>query len=147
MSKKLREKKIMHKSFATSATLILALVCVALLGGCSKNAGNPVNSQPASIIGPWDLTGITSQYGGQTYTVPSEEIAGDPLTYTFNDDHTAMQYYQGEEIPFTWSVDGSVLATNSGYEINTYTFEVTTTTLKLGFQVEVYYITHIFTRR
>ncbi len=106
------------------------------------------SSSTADIVGTWDLVRIVSvRDDGETYEVPSEEIQEDPLTYTFNSDHTAIQIYQDESLPFTWNISGNKLITDD----MTYTFTVNSTTLTLTFQVmeegRTFTITHYFSRR
>jgi hypothetical protein len=106
------------------------------------------SSSTVDITGTWDLVRIVSvRDDGETYEVPSEEIQEDPLTYIFKSDHTGIQIYQGDSLPFTWNISGNKLITDD----MTYTFTVNSTTLTLTFQVmdegRTYTITHYFSRR
>lgn len=126
---------------------VLALVVFTTLAGCSKDDKSVGPNGGGNIIGTWNLTGMTSRVGDETYEVPREEIEADPLSYAFEADSTGIQYYQDQETVFHWSTNGSTLTTTSYYETISYAYSVTSSTLKLVFQVEIYEITHSFTRQ
>lgn len=142
----------MKRNVFISALIIALFLSLSLsMNGCGgdSNVSREGGVDNTSIVGTWDLIGITSTAGGKTYTVPSDEIEADPLTYTFYDDNTGVQYYKGQESSLQWSTSGNILYTDS----SSYTYSVNSTTLKLTFQVTsdddgiTYTITHTFTRR
>lgn len=120
--------------------------------GGQDSTDDPTNGgDNASLIGTWTLTGISSSSGGDTYTIPPDQIESDPLTYTFYDDNTGVQYYQEQVLFFEWSTTGNILtSTDSHSNTNTYTYMVTTDTLTLSFKETsdddgiTYMITHTF---
>ncbi len=101
------------------------------------------------VVGSWDLTGMSSTVGGQTYTVPPGDIANDPLTHTFYSDSTGVQYYQEQKRAFQWSTTGDALYSTASQD-GPYTYTVNSTTLKLTFRVTsdgiTYTITHTLTK-
>ena len=127
---------------------ILTLLLLSLASGCSKDDDSLVGPESGSIIGTWDLTGMTSQMAGQTYIVPAAEIVADPLRYAFFDDNTGVQYYQEQETVLDWSISGETLTTTAPWgETQSYKYSVTSTTLNLQFLSDGFTVTHIFTRR
>ncbi|MFH2056888.1 MAG: lipocalin family protein [bacterium] len=127
--------------------LVLLMVLITTYG-CSNHDTSVVGPELGNIVGTWYLTGISSQAGGQVYNVPAAEVAADPLSYTFFDDKTGTQFYQGTESDFTWSISGQSLTTLGSWgETSTYDYSVTLTKLTLTFPVEGYTVTHTFTRQ
>ena len=121
-------------------TVPLILISVS----CSDNLSDPNDE---SLIGTWDLNGMTSETGGETHTIPPEEIEADPLTYTLKEDSTGIQYYKGKTSEFHWEASQNTLVFSTYNEIHTYTFTVNAENLKLTFPISQYTITHIFQRR
>jgi len=138
---------MLNRNFLTLGfVMLLAAVLFCGCGGGDKS--NPLKTDSSMIIGTWDLTGMTSRFGGNSYNVPNEEILADPLAYTFRPDHSGIMYYQGDVINFSWNTNGDNLTMSSyGYTMVSFTFGVNSKNLHLSFQEQEYYITHIFTKR
>lgn len=129
--------------------VVLVLVVAAMLSiGCTGKS--PVTVEPGEIPGTWDLTGVSSTSGGQTYTAPAEQIAADPLTRVFLDDGSGVEHYQGVATPFSWSADGTNLTLRGSTSL-VFQYVVNATTMTLSFDEPdngtVYRVTHTFTRR
>lgn len=146
-------------SLPARATVWIFCATVAVLGGC----GDGLGPNPELIPGTWDLTGITSMAGGETFTIPASEIADDPVTRVFRDDGTGTEDYQGSMPDFTWSTSGGTLTiiVQAGFELiafgrsGSFQYGVDSNTMALEFDVEgegeeagiTFRITHTFTRR
>jgi hypothetical protein len=125
---------------------VLALAAFATLAGCSKNDKSVGPGDTSDIIGTWNLTGMTSRVGDQVYEASPEAIKADPLCYVFESGGRGAQIYQRRTDGFRWSTKGSTLTIATCEESNTYTFAVTSSTLRLEFEIGDYDITHRFTR-
>ena len=132
---------------------------IVVLGGC----GDATGPNPDLIPGTWDLTGVSSMTGGQTFNLPASEIAADPATRVFRDDGTGTEHYQGSMPDFTWSTSGGTLTMTmqagfaffGGGSSAVFAYGVSSTSLILEFDVAgegeeagtTFHITHTFTRR
>ena len=136
---------------------------IVVLGGC----GDATGPNPDLIPGTWDLTGVSSMTGGQTFNLPASEIAADPATRVFRDDGTGTEDYQGAMIPFVWSTSGGTLTMTVeagffflGSDFSrtsvVFAYGVSSTSLILEFDIVgeggeeegiLFHITHTFTRR
>ena len=137
----------------------ISCAMIVILGGCGDSTG----PNPEQIPGTWDLTGISSMTGGQTFNIPASEIAADPVTRTFRADGTGTEDYQGAMPEFTWSTSGSTLTmtAQAGFELigigasGVFDYGVNSTTMVLEFDIEgegdeagtTFHITHTFTRQ
>ncbi len=137
----------------------ISCAMIVMLGGCSDATG----PDPTLIPGTWDLTGVSSRFGGQTFTVPPQEIADDPAARVFRENGTGTEDYQGSMPEFTWSTSGGTLTmtVQAGFELigvgptGIFAYSVNSSTMTLMFDIEgegeeagtTFRITHTWTRR
>ena len=147
-------------SFPRLAT-VRWILCSAILAlsGCEDATG----PDSTLVAGTWELTGVSSTTGGQTFNIPAAEIAADPASRVFRDDGTGTEDYQGSVHGFTWSTsDGTLTMTaQAGFELigvgptAAFSYAVSNTTMTLMFDIEgegeeagtTFRITHAWTRR
>ena len=126
---------------------LLAIMLSIFISGCGDKGVGPNQETGGSVIGQWDLTGIKSTTGGQTYEVPRQEIEADPLTYIFYSDHTGEIIFQSGEFDITWTSKGSTLTLSYYSETMSCTYSANSTTLTMSFTEDIYRITHIFKKQ
>lgn len=131
---------------------ISSIILIFCLFNCcddkDKDSPNKTNNID-DIIGTWDLIGITSVHGNETYHVPQEEIDEDPLSYIYYDDGTAESYYKEKFTNFDWTADEKKLYcySNVGVVIASYTYTVNSENLDLTFPMGDHTVTHQFKRQ
>ena len=99
----------------TMAWLLVLMLCVSLLAGCSKGKGD----EPVSINGTWKYEGVIN------------------CAYIFNSDGTGAYQYEGTDMPFTYTDDGTsvsiLFAGNTAPNVLKYSVEGKTLSIEDSF--------------
>ena len=123
-----------------TVTILMTIIIIGFFFvSCADNVEHsaPTGITENDIIGTWKLTGVTTD----TVATPDNQIPSYRLE--FIEDGAGIQYYQGVETTFEWSLNNDQI--NSS--LWTYAGVVSNNTVTYTFDEEDYTIVHIFTKQ